>query len=396
MLIRWIACACVLVSGVARGAECRLTGAPWLEGRLAGANGAGRVVEARLGEAIDVFVAAPGRLDGKAVVFGESGARGRVPWPEACGPLEVSWRRVEPRMQHVSTRSPNADVKVYANAVVFGPKHGTWIGFDKLEYFETPLEGASGPSLRVRDARPSKESGLERDDATLALGTMRLAATVRAGSPTQSTARSTPGASDAPDGQIADRVFRYSFRSGDGFLGWLTTWFNVPYLFGSAGKGARNQAARYVGGDCADVLVAAIRRATPAKKRLLEFSSVADLVDELPRVSGPAVIAPRCQPNDPCGDLPQEPQGLGLRFGRDVRPGDLLALDYVGAEELPRPWDHIVVVVEDRGPDGKPDGLLGPEDLVADSGDAAGLKFAPLAQQGRVRVAVLRAPGSAP
>jgi len=48
--------------------------------------------------------------------------------------------------------------------------------------------------------------------------------------------------------------------------------------------------------------------------------------------------------------------------------------------------------VEDRGPGGVPDGLLGPEDLVADSGSADGLKTAPLGEQGLVRVAVLRPP----
>jgi hypothetical protein len=50
------------------------------------------------------------------------------------------------------------------------------------------------------------------------------------------------------------------------------------------------------------------------------------------------------------------------------------------------------VVVQDRGPDGRPDGVLGPEDLFADSGDAQGLKFAPLGDQGEVRVQVLRPP----
>jgi hypothetical protein len=43
------------------------------------------------------------------------------------------------------------------------------------------------------------------------------------------------------------------------------------------------------------------------------------------------------------------------------------------------------VVISDNG-----DGVLGPEDLFADSGSAEGLKVAPLGQQGHVRVAVLR------
>jgi hypothetical protein len=345
--------AIVCLAATANGAECRLLGRPWLEGRV-GAGASARSVDALRGEAIAVFLVARALVDGKRVLLSDEPRRDHLAWSR-CGEVEVTWRRVEPRMQHTNTPAPNADVAVYANAVVFGPSHGEWIGFDKIEYFETPLDGG-GTARTVRDARPS--------DATLAgariaahreLGVMRLAATVRLGG----ARASTPDAGDAPDGQISERVFRYTFRAGDDFLGWLTSFYNVPYLFGSAGKGKKSQAERYIGADCADILVAALRR---AGRRDLEYSSVADLVDELHQV-------PRAQ----------------------ARPGDLLALDYVGAAELPREWDHIVVLVEDRGPDGRPDGVLGPDDLVADSGSADGLKVAPLAEQGNVRIAVLRA-----
>jgi hypothetical protein len=247
------------------------------------------------------------------------------------------------------TPAPNA-VSVYANAVVLGRDHGKWIGFDRIEYFETPLPG-DGTTRALKDAAPS--AGTRGGTAWSDLGVMRLAATLHVGGETWST----PGADDAPDGMIASRVFRYSFRAGDDFLGWLTSYFNVPYLFGSAGKGARNQAERYLGADCADVLVAALRRSGLR----LEYTSVGDLVDSLPHVTGGA-----------------------------VRPGDLYALDYVDYADLPRSWDHIVALVEDRGPDGKPDGKPGPEDLVVDTGNADGLKVAPLADQGEVRIAVLR------
>lgn len=337
-----------LVAATAHAAPvCRLRGQPWLEGRLAGTRRTARAVEARRGQAIDVFVVAEGTRDGRRVRFSDDGARGHVPWA-GCG-AEVEWRRVEPRMQHVATPAPNASVPVYANAVVLGPEHGKWIGYDRIEYFESALDGG-GTRRTVRDAAPS--AGPPRGEAWLGLGVMRLAATVRLGA----TAATTPGADDTVDGMIAPRVFRYSVRAGDDFLGWLTSYFNVPYLFGSAGKGARNQAERYLGADCADILVAALRR-TGSR---LEYTSVADLVDDLPRASGP------------------------------VRPGDLYALDYVDFADLPRSWDHIVALVEDRGPDGRPDGKPGPEDLVADSGNADGLKIAPLAEQGEVRIAVLR------
>jgi hypothetical protein len=371
--------ALVLVASAAHAAPlCQLKGRPWLEGRVRGPGPApsvtARTVEARRGQEIDVFLVAPGRLDGRPVVFSDAPGRGRVSWDRAgCGPLEVAWRKVEPRMQHTTTPAPNGELKIYANAVVLGPSHGRWIGFDRIEYFETPLDGR-GTTRRLRDARPTEP--IERPAALDGLGTMRLAATVRAAG----VELSTPGAEDAPDGLISDRVFRYSFRSDDGLVGWLTSFLNVPYLFGSAGKGSRNQAERYLGADCADVIVAALRRAGHP----LEYTSVCELVDALTRTGGPSLIA-ACAPGESCA-----PASPPMRFGREVRPGDVLALDYVGFAELPRPWDHVVVVVEDRGPGGMPDGVLGPEDLVADSGNADGLKLAPLGEQGAARVLALR------
>jgi len=358
--------------------RCRLVERPFLEGRVGDRGEPARVVEARLGDTVHVFVAVPAIVDGKRLVLGDSGARGRTPFSavaDACGAPRVAWRKVEPRAEHVETPAPNGDVKVYANAVVFGPNHGSWIGYDRIEYVETPIPDAAAPRLDLTDARPSEATGLtKRSGPPALLGTMRLAAHVELAS-MQADA---PGADDAPAGQIAPRVFRYSFRAGDDFLGWLSSFYNVPYLFGSAGRGAKNQAERAIGADCADVLVAALRR---AGHPTMEYSSVAGLVDQLQRVAGPALV---------------EPDAPAIRWGGPdgVRPGDLLAIDYVGYDGLPKAWDHIVALVEDRGPDGgPPDGRLGPEDLVIDTGDKLGLKVAPLADQGHVRVAVLRPRG---
>ncbi len=367
--------ASLLVASSAIAAPCRLVGQPWLEARLSDGRLV-RSVDAKLGERVPVFVAAPAELDGKRVVLGDGGT-GRVPLAEVkprCGEPQIAWRRIEPLMEHTHTRSPNTSVTVYANAVVFGPKHGTWIGYDRLEYVETPLPDG-GPSLVVEDARPSASIAMPERPADFArLGVMHLAATITLAG----TSASTPGI-DRRDRQLDAATFRYTFRTRDDFLGWLTTFFNVPYLFGSAGKGARAQAERYVGADCADVLVAALRRSGLP----LEYSSVAELVGKLPRIAGPVEL-PACAPETRCATTP-------LRYGREVQPGDLVALDYVTAEELPRAWDHIVSVVEDRGPGDAPDGLLGPEDLVADIGDRAGLKLARLGDQGHIRLVVLRA-----
>jgi hypothetical protein len=328
-------CVLLLVSSVASAAPCQLLGKPSLTAKK---------VDALRGEPIEI------RLSGRVKVGGQTRTLSGDEW-KLCDGLEIAWRRVEPEMEHVDTPAPNKNVAVYANAVVFGPSHGDWIGYDRIEYFTTELE-ARGPVLVVRDARPSDEELAEKRAPELRdLGVMRVSAVVKLAGVERTTA-----------------PLRYTYRSGNDFLGWLTSFYNVPYLFGSAGKGARNQAEQYIGADCADILVAALRR---AGHRKLEYSSVADLVDSLRPVGKPATV----------GTTPST-----LRFGSDVRPGDLLALDYIGADgDLPRAWDHIGVVIQDNG-----DGLLGPEDLFADSGSAEGLKVAPLGQQGLVRVAVLR------
>lgn len=392
----WLLLSALLLPAPALAARCTARGQPYLEGRIAGSGRpASNPVSARAGQEIEVFFVLPGTLDGKAVLFSEEPRAGRQSWQGAgCGPLAVSWRRVEPRMTHVATRAPNHDLNIYANARVFGPQHGQWLGFDKIEYVETPIVGEERPVLRVRDARPSPGARVApREERFAGLGVMRIAASARIGERSYAT----PGADDAGPplsddpsvryGLISDRVLRYSYRQSDGFLGLVGTFFNVPYLFGSAGEGARSQAERYQGADCADMLVAALRM---AGQRNLRYSSVAGLVDSLRRVAGPVIVAPRVEGQNEN----KTAAGARLPMGERLRPGDLLALDYVNSTSLPRPWDHIGVFVEDRGPGGPPDGVLGPEDLFADTGDGLGLKYAPLGDQGVVRVLVLRPPGT--
>lgn len=373
--------------------RCELRGEPTLAGRLRGPDGAAPAapvatalaVDARLGQELEVFLVMPGLLDGRKVVFSEDGGRGHVSWTgSGCGPLEVRWHRIEPRMAHTATPAPNPSLRVYANAAIFGPGHGRWLGYDRIEYEEHAIDPASGPSLIVRDARPSSFAA-PRPPEHEGCGTMRLGATVRTGGREWKTP-GPAGVADTPSGTFAERAFRYSFRTGDGFIGWLTAFYNVPYLFGSAGDGAKNQAERFLGADCADVLVAALRRSGLPRLRYSNVGGVIDAVGKLGREARVRV----CPPAQPACLSSSEPP---LRFGADVRPGDILAVDYLGADELPRALDHIVVLVADSGPQGVPDGVLGPHDLVIDSGDERALKVAPLSDQGNVRVVIARPRG---
>lgn len=360
--MRWLLGAAICGCALSAAADpCRLRGQPFVET----ATGA-RTLDLRRGEEGRLFFSVPVWVGANQAVLSESGLAGRTPYA-ACPEARVKWQRVEPLMEHTHTRAPNADIAIYANAVVFGPHHGTWIGFDRIEETTTDLPEDT-PVLTVRDATPSASGNAIDRGAYAGLGVMRVTAEVvlaerRARAPAD-----------------LEHAFRYTVRADDGFVGWLTTFFNVPYLFGSAGKGVRAQAERYYGADCADVLVAALRRSGLR----IEYTSVGGLIDAMKRIGAPIELVP-------CGEPPKSGCGLTpLRWGTDVRAGDLLALDYVGSDALPRPWDHVVALIEDRGPGGRADGVFGSEDLIADSGDREGLKFQRLAEQGHVRVQVLR------
>lgn len=356
-------------------AQCELRGEPRVVGRLAGAQGrTSTAVDARRGETVEVFVEVAGRLDGRPVLFSEDGARGHVSWVRSgCGPVELRWQRVEPTMEHVVTVGPNEGSSIYANAVMFGPRHGAWIGYDTLEYNASPIAEADDRwSWPVTDARPSESRLVRaRGEEMAGLGVMRLSVSV---TPEGGVARRSAGVEDRRRGGISEDVFRYTIRGGDDVFGWLTTFFNVPYVFGSAGVGVRSQAERYIGADCADLIVAALRR---AGHRDFAYTSVAGLIRQLPRASEPIELSPA--------------GSAAASSDYKPAPGDILAIGYIGASSLPRPWDHVVVLVEDRGPEGEADGVLGPEDQVADTGDARGLRFSALGDQGRVRVLPLRA-----
>jgi hypothetical protein len=276
------------------------------------------------------------------------------------------WSRIEPRMFHLDESGPEREPRAYTNSVLFGPQHGRWRGVDPIGYFETPVQGARGLALTVRDARPSDR----RFDTHGGLGVMRFAARATA----LGRAVSTPGIETVHPSGVGDDVFRVTFRAGDDFRGWLTTFHNVPNVFGSAGRGTHHQTARYVGTDCADVLLGGLRRATG---RPYEFTSVGGL-SRLTRTIAEAHLG-----SDELTD--DDGQEVRLRFGRDVRPGDLVLIDY-GVAAIPRPWAHVGVLWDDRSPDG----VLGPEDGLAHTAFLRGLAVQALGSQAPSRIRIVR------
>lgn len=302
--------------------------------------------------------------DEVALVAAVRGPRGALRRPPGA---RTRWLRVIPRMAHEEGPPPNPGNPTFSNAVLFGPRHGRWIGYDRLEYETRPLRPDEGTvdadgTLRVRAAALTTPRG--------GAGTVWFSAELTL--PDGAVLR-------APDGASVDRlglsreVARVSFRADDTFLGWLSTYFGVANVFGSNGTRADHQTDRYTGADCADVLVGALRA---GGARGVPYLSVAQIGEAATRVTRPLTL-------DRAGVV----RGATLRWGVDVRPGDLVTLGYRDDPEnsLPRAWDHIGALVEDRNRDG----LLDGGDTLRHM-SARGLDDTPLLHGGPMQIAVWR------
>lgn len=140
--------------------------------------------------------------------------------------------------------------------------------------------------------------------------------------------------------RVPAKGVRVSVRDGPGFLGWLSSYLNVPGVFGSVTA----QANGYLGVDCADAVSAAWAKA--AGGELKENLNVAALVTRLPHVAE--------------FDWGEGGASHEVRWGRDVRPGDFVAVRYAGA----RTFQHVGALVSDEDGDGR----LTPADRVLHAG----------------------------
>lgn len=149
-----------------------------------------------------------------------------------------------------------------------------------------------------------------------------------------------PGIESCDERGLSTKVFRVSVRDGEGYLGYLTSFHNVPGVFGSVTYQSHN----FLGVDCADVLMAAYGR---WKGKAMEKNyNVAMLVTEWPHVH--------------TFDLDAGTPAPRTRWGDDVRPGDLVAVRYDGA----RQYQHVGALYRDANANAILDG----EDLVLHAG----------------------------
>jgi hypothetical protein len=150
-----------------------------------------------------------------------------------------------------------------------------------------------------------------------------------------------PGIEDVNERGLKKNVTRVSIRDGRGFMGYLTSLFNVPGIFGSV----LSQSSNYVGADCADMLITAWskwKRRAPKKNYNVQM-----LVNKFERRAGFQMVQ----------GMPDSP----VTWTEDVRAGDFIAVSY---GEGSRRFHHIGALYEDANANGS----LDADDLVLHAG----------------------------
>lgn len=281
--------------------------------------------------------------------------------------FKVTWFKIEPVMYHIDGKSPNPGMPSYSNSKLYGKNHGAWLGFDPIQYISTEIPRECGFTLKP-NAHPT-DRALDTNDG---LGTMRYQVKIQFGN--QNVA--SPGAQDTNYLGIKPSVHRISFRLDDSFIGYLTSFFNVPEVFGSDGPSSENhQTELFTGTDCADILV--------GTARLMESNIAYTYVDGLKEYT---YTKSEHLLFDVDGNITSAETGQStiVRFGEDIQVGDILPMKWLGLKSG-RSYEHVGVVVADLSDPngmykGKPNGVLDAFDLIGHLGHYQ-LKIEPIFQQ---------------
>ncbi|MHC4657257.1 MAG: hypothetical protein ACYS91_19900 [Planctomycetota bacterium] len=226
-----------------------------------------------------------------------------------------------------------------------------WIGLAKIDYQRKELTGFQGrwqiepfgkendTSVRDRKSSSSRSSWDKAANSKFYhedVGSFWFQVEVKK----EGVIYRSAGIEDSDKKGLSPKVFRVSVRDGEGYIGYLTSFFNVPALFGSVTYQSNN----YIGVDCADVLVAAYGK---WKNKPIEKNyNVAMLVSQWAKVQE--------------FDLLEGIANKQLKWGRDVRPGYFIAVRYGGSKQ----YQHIGALFSDANLNGVLDG----DDLIIHAG----------------------------
>lgn len=230
----------------------------------------------------------------------------------------LSWYRIEP---DISVNYKNANYPWERNPY-------KWIGLAPIQYRRTELTQFRDSWVIRPFGKPSPKDGTKNPTGSYWFQVMVEH---------NGRCRRSYGPEDNDKRGLNPKVFRVSVRNGDGYHGYLHTFFNVPGVFGSI----TYQSMNYIGADCADVLVAAY--CAWKQIELKRNYNVATLVTGLPRV-----VKFKIDDGEP---------DRTLTWGKEIRPGYLIAVRYSGA----RGYQHIGAFSRDANGNGildSPDILL--------------------------------------
>jgi len=167
-------------------------------------------------------------------------------WNEQNGKIGIEWFKVESEGYNYY----NGERTQVQN----GKAVRAWL-WDKIKYVETPIYSWDNHFECKADVTPSAVS--DRGQGT---GTMRYKVKVKY----ENQIKESPGKESVYSGErgITNKVHRISIRKDDSYAGWLHSFFNLPYIWGSdklTKDEKTHQSEMFIGADCADLVVAGRR-----------------------------------------------------------------------------------------------------------------------------------------
>ncbi len=255
--------------------------------------------------------------------------------------ISIKWYKIEPLMQHLKKgNDPTVPWFLwYANAYTpESPKDRGWIGFDRIKYKQNLMKSYNDKWIIPADASPTDR----RYNINKGMGVMRYAVEIKINNKTYTT----PGIKSVDHLGIKNDVYKLIIRKDDSYLGYITSFFNVPGVFGSVPK----QVDNYIGVDCADLLVGAYKK---WKKKNIPYTSVQGLVKRLKNVSDHMFT-------DKSGNIYSD-EKLKKKVKLKFKPGQIIVFDYPGTKKFY--YDHTGILYKDNG-----NGILDGEDEILHCG----------------------------
>jgi len=199
----------------------------------------------------------------------------------------------------------------------------TWRGCWEIEPFSKKSQDTTGGQAQKSLGAPSA-AGEESQYCHKDVGSFWFQVEVEQDRAVQRS----PGIEDINVKGLPPQVFRVSVRESGGFLGYLTSFFNVPGVFGSIPYQSNN----YIGSDCCDLLTAAYGKWKG--KVITKDYNVDMLVSRLPKRA--------------TANITEGVPDKTLKWGQEIRSGDLIAVKYVGAKR----YQHIGALYNDADKNG--------------------------------------------